>query len=242
MKNPLHLVAEQAEPATSALQRRQERLRQTIFDNAGKLYEENGGEDGNGFEATTVEAIAARSDISTRTFFRHFESKADVIYLDLRRSTQEFLAALDKRLQNTDPFSAAVLARIDQIANFAAEPMNVKRLLRAMRSRHFVNRRAAWYIELQELIQQRLVAHYPANEAGISQSAIAAAIAVKVGEMGLVHWANAGGAGNPAAAIAQVYLWSQAMFQENRVVESHIAAERILLDQPAAPAQRKGKK
>lgn len=199
----------------SPLQRRHERLRRTIFEQAGLLFEENGGEEGNGFDATTVEAIADRSDISTRTFFRHFESKADVIYLDLRRSSEEFFEALDARLPTADVFSAAVLARIDQIENFSREPLNLVRLLRAMRSRNFVHRRAAWYADLQEKLQQRLLPHVPDERNASAVAALAAAMAVKIGEMGLQRWANGGGQDNPAAAIAQAYVWCEEMFGEN---------------------------
>jgi AcrR family transcriptional regulator len=225
----------------SPLQRRHARLRRTIYEQAGALFEENGGEEGNGFEATTVEAIAARSDISTRTFFRHFESKADVIYLDLRRSMQEYFSALDRRLPGTDPFSAAVLARIDQIEAFAREPLNVTRLLRALRSRNFVNRRAAWYADLQDQLQRRLLPHLPNAPTAAAHAALAAAMAVKVGEMGLLAWAQSGGKGDPASAIAQAYLWSEDLFESNTAIRREIMESRKLKARPLGSA-RKGMK
>lgn len=237
---PTGTSADTEEPL-STVQRRHERLRRTVFEQAGLLFEENGGEEGNGFEVTTVEAIAARSDISTRTFFRHFESKADVIYLDLRRSSEEFFAALDVRVQETDMFSAAVLARIDQIEHFAQEPLNLVRLLRALRSRNFVNRRAAWYADLQEKLHQRLLPHAPKGKNANASAALAAAMAVKVGEMGLLQWTNDGGTGNPAAAIAQAYLWCEEMFHDNAEIRRVTMDEMKFKLHPLAATPQKGK-
>jgi len=56
-------------------------MRRRIIEEASRLYHENGEEVG-GVETTTVELICERADISVRTFFRHFDSKLDVIYLD----------------------------------------------------------------------------------------------------------------------------------------------------------------
>lgn len=244
MATPLRAVSTGASSNTeeplSTVQRRHERLRRTVFEQASLLFEENGGEEGNGFEATTVEMIAARSDISTRTFFRHFESKADVIYLDLRRSSEEFFAALEPRLQETDMFSAAVLARIDQIEQFSRDPLNLVRLLRALRSRNFVNRRAAWYAELQEKLHQRLLPHAPKGRNADASAALAAAMAVKVGEMGLLQWTNEGGTGNPAASIAQAYLWCEEMFRDNAEIRRVTLDEKKFKMRPLQASTTKG--
>jgi AcrR family transcriptional regulator len=242
MVRPTNVVVKDpgAPPTISTVQRRHDRLRGTLYKEAGELFVENGGEDGGGFENTTVEAIAARADISTRTFFRHFESKADVIYLDLRRSMQEYFAALERRLSEHDPFSAAVLARIDQIEHFAQEPLNVARLLRALRSRNFVARRAAWYAELQEKLQQRLLEHAPTGRSARAQAALAAAMAVKVGEVGLLLWAASDGKGDPAASIAEAYKSCQQMFAGNRAVGQALIQERRVGPKSLAATRKNG--
>lgn len=127
-------MCDQAE--LSAAERRRERQRLHIIAQAEQLYVENGGENG-GFENTTVEAIAERSDISLRTFFRYFESKLDVIYLDTAQAVLDLEKFLHARLKTEPPARAALNARLDQLRFFCSSKDSRERMRRALKAPQF---------------------------------------------------------------------------------------------------------
>ena len=69
-------------------ERQYARTREEIEDAAWALFA------GRGYEATTVEQIAAAAGVSTRTFFRYFPSKEDAVFGDHAEVVARFRAAL----------------------------------------------------------------------------------------------------------------------------------------------------
>lgn len=79
-------------PAGPSLRERTSRaVRAEITDAAMVLFVERG------FEATTIEAIAAAAGISRRSFFRYFDTKEDVVLGDLTTLGETLKAALEAR-------------------------------------------------------------------------------------------------------------------------------------------------
>jgi TetR/AcrR family transcriptional regulator, regulator of mycofactocin system len=60
-----------------------------------------------GFEATTVDDLAAAGGVGRRTFFRYFPTKLDVVLGELDEQRDALAAALAERAGDPDPVSAA---------------------------------------------------------------------------------------------------------------------------------------
>jgi AcrR family transcriptional regulator len=84
--------------------RHKQLTREAIEVAAGGLFGELG------FERTTVAMIAARADVSERTFFRYFESKDDLLLSDVVRTLAEVTEELRRRPRDERPMRAVAAA------------------------------------------------------------------------------------------------------------------------------------
>ena len=85
------MTNESAAPVEGLRERHRKRTAADLEEAALELFSAKG------FDAVTIDDIAAAADVSRRTFFRYFASKEDVILSDHPRRLGELQAALDRR-------------------------------------------------------------------------------------------------------------------------------------------------
>jgi AcrR family transcriptional regulator len=75
-----------------------------------------------GFDATSVEAIAAAAGCSPRTFYRYFGTKEDVMFHDLPIELEQLAADLEEQLAaGHGPWTAASETLVNRIARFGVD-------------------------------------------------------------------------------------------------------------------------
>lgn len=81
----------ETEAAPTLREHAREAVRAQVQDEAWRLFAEHG------YEATTVDRIAAASGMSRRTFFRYFAGKDDLVLARMLESGADIVAALSAR-------------------------------------------------------------------------------------------------------------------------------------------------
>jgi AcrR family transcriptional regulator len=98
-------------PDTGLRERKKQRTREAIVDNALRLFDERG------FDQTTIADIAEAADIAPRTFFGYFPSKEDVVFADF----PVYFDALAARLRDRTEAETAIDAMRAWIAGLLEE-------------------------------------------------------------------------------------------------------------------------
>lgn len=109
-----------------------------------------------GYEATTVDQIAAAAGISQRTFFRYFASKEDVVIGRYEMHIDDLVAALSSRPLD-EPVWESLRRTFDVGVEYYADAHRLERaaaMLRIITSSPTLHAR---YLEKQERIEQALI-------------------------------------------------------------------------------------
>jgi AcrR family transcriptional regulator len=144
-----------AESNIGLRERKRLKLRSQLVETALALFTANG------FEATTVDDIVKRLDVSRRTFFRYFESKEDVVLAFTDRVGEEIRSGLSKRPAAEPPLTAVRRAVGPLVDLYAAEKDRALLLAKlieeatAIRARH-LDRQDKWKRWLADEVAARL--------------------------------------------------------------------------------------
>lgn len=165
-------------------ERKRQETRQRITSAALSLFTAQG------YEATTLDAIAAAAGISRRTFFHYFKSKDDIL-LSLQGSLGDRLVtALAGRQPDEPPLAAVRGALLRMVAPFPLNELIV--LDRLMRSSEAVQaRKQAGYIQDEATLLDALRQGWPdESETGLK---LVAMLCIGIARQALDAWSREGG-------------------------------------------------
>jgi AcrR family transcriptional regulator len=101
-----------SKPSKNLVARRTDRVRRELAAAAAQLFEENG------YDATTVEDIAAAVEVSPRTFYRLFPTKGDVIIGMVRTRWSDVVTELGERPADeplVTSLEAVLVAKVEEV-------------------------------------------------------------------------------------------------------------------------------
>lgn len=141
--------------ATTGLRERKKQERRALIeDTALGLFERDG------FDATTVEDIAAACDIAPRTFFSYFATKDDLVLADYADRLARILDAVSDRPDDEPAWPALQAAFATVAADYEAEVDQLRRRFAIMAANPSVLARSlelqlGWEIALAERLARR---------------------------------------------------------------------------------------
>jgi AcrR family transcriptional regulator len=177
------------EPPRPLRDRKRDRTRRMIQAEALRLFAAKG------FEATTIEQIAAAADLAPRTFFRYFPSKEEVVFwADYQPTLAGFVAT---RPHDEPAMQALRRGIVDGLAAFYAQDRErlLERIRLAFRTPALHPRlrqqQAGWAAAMARILAERLGARPDELEVRALAAAIAAALFVAI-----EHWQAHDGQGD----------------------------------------------
>lgn len=105
----------------------------------------------NGYEGTTLDAIATEAGISRRTFFSYFKSKDDVIMFWQEADSAKLIADLLMMSPDVPPLDAVHDVMVKHIGRYTTEQMTaVDKLMRSSES--LLARKQTYYAEQEQVL------------------------------------------------------------------------------------------
>lgn len=175
-----------------------------------------------GYQQTTVEAIAERAGVGRRTFFRYFRSKDEVILLDHDRVVE----AMERRFANTyglPPVRGLCQGVSVVFRSYVDEPvLSVQRYQLTRSVPELRSRELAMVHEYFKAFRRYLVERFAqspprsAPDGGVRADVIAGAV-VSAHNQVLRDWLRAGGVGDPTPTLDAVFDWLVEIFEVEEV-------------------------
>ncbi|SLM02291.1 MULTISPECIES: TetR family transcriptional regulator [unclassified Actinoplanes] len=149
-----------------------------------------------GFEATTIDDIAAAAGISRRSFFRYFGTKEDILLGDLAAQGELAARALAERPEDEEPWTALrnTFHAIKEETYDAATMLKISRMMYetpSLRARH-IEKHLRWQESLVPELRRRLGAD-PDDPLDVRAEALVACVITCLDVAGEA-WTRANGA------------------------------------------------
>jgi AcrR family transcriptional regulator len=157
----------------------------------------------NGYEATTLDAIAKAAGVSRRTIFHYFESKEEILLAYQSGIGEMIRTAVLQEPTDQTPLDAVLNALVKLNARFNSEQMiAIDRLLRS--TEQLRARKHAKYMQQEQTLFEALCQMWPQPE---RRNALRVAAMMSIGALRLAidAWADEGGKQSPQKYLREAF-------------------------------------
>jgi len=191
------MTKESAAPVEGLRERHRRRTAAELEEAALALFTEKG------FDAVTIDDIAAAADVSRRTFFRYFASKEDVILSDHPKRLGELQVALDRRPDDEPALTALRHAILSLADRFEEQRDHMLRRFRLVTTTPALEARSLclqrnWETSVTAMLAERMGVD-PAKDL---RPGVVAATTMAAMRVATVNWLAGGGQGDLPAIVA----------------------------------------
>jgi AcrR family transcriptional regulator len=164
-----------------------------------------------GYEASTVDEIAAAAGVARRTFFRHFRSKEEAIFPDHDDTLVRVQAVLDSAEPGDDPLGTVCRGITEVLRMYAESPeISVERYRLTRDVPALREHEIASVARYDRLFTRYLLSHFDeaahrADDDGPLLAEVAASAVVAAHNHVLRRWLRAGGDGNVEAQLEHAF-------------------------------------
>ena len=192
------MTQESAAPAEGLRERHRKRTAADLEEAALTLFSERG------FDAVTIDDIAAAADVSRRTFFRYFASKEDVILSDHPKRLDDLQAALDRRPAGEPALTALRNAIMSIAGTYEEDREHMLRRFRLMTTTPALEARSLclqrnWETAVTEMVAARM----GVDPAGDLRPGVVAAVTMAAMRVATVNWLAGAGKGDVLVIVAE---------------------------------------
>ncbi len=190
-----------------------------------------------GYEATTVDEIAAAAGVARRTFFRHFRSKEEAIFPDHDDTLVRAEAVLNAAPAHEHPLDTVCRGIKEVMKMYAASPaVSVERYRLTREVPTLREREIASVARYERLFTRYLLGHFDERDHHDGNddpllAEVAASAVVTAHNHVLRRWLRAGGQGDVEAQLDHAFAIVRETFGSN------IGAGRAGAEQPPAPGE-----
>jgi AcrR family transcriptional regulator len=186
------------EPGSGLRERKKVQTRDKIVEVATRLFVEQG------FDATTIDEIAAAADVSPRTFFRYFATKEDVVFLEQEAENDAIAKVLAARRPNEDDVELLLRAVAEALPTSIAAVKHTGALYQVVLATPSLLARAFHAtVAVENILVDGLIGKRATRAEQIRARALAASFVGALRAL-FVYWMETGMRGDPAEVMGEI--------------------------------------